>query len=51
MSKKDGITIILSGVNDYVHGILDKNGFNEILGKENICENINIALEKAKSMV
>ena len=51
MSKKDGITIILSGVNDYVKGVLVKNGFNEILGKENICENINMALERAKSLV
>jgi len=48
MSKKEGIKIILSGVNDYVRGVLSKNGFNELVGEENICPNINIALERAK---
>lgn len=48
MSEKEGIKVILSGVNDYVHGILTKNGFNELIGEENICPNINVALEKAK---
>jgi SulP family sulfate permease len=48
MSKKEGIKIILSGVNDYVRGVLVKNGFNELIGEENICPNINVALEKAK---
>jgi SulP family sulfate permease len=48
MSEKEGIKVILSGVNDYVRGILAKNGFNELIGEENICPNINIALEKAK---
>ena len=48
MSKKEGIKIILSGVNDYVRGVLVKNGFNELIGEENICPNINVALEKSK---
>ncbi len=48
MSNKEGIKVILSGVNDYVKSILEKNGFNELLGKENICPNINVALETAK---
>ena len=48
MSEKEGIKVILSGVNDYVRGILAKNGFNELIGEENICPNINVALEKAK---
>lgn len=48
MSKKENIKIILSGVNDYVHGVLVKNGFEELVGKENICPNINAALEQAK---
>ncbi len=48
MSKKENIKIILSGVNDYVHGVLVKNGFEELVGKENICPNINEALERAK---
>ena len=48
MSKKEGIKIILSGVNDYVRDILNKNGFKELVGEENICPNINEALERAK---
>ena len=30
---------------------LEKSGFNELLGKENICPNINVALEKAKAII
>jgi SulP family sulfate permease len=42
---------VLSGVNEKVHQILEKSGFNELLGKENICPNINVALEKAKGII
>lgn len=48
MSKNDGIHVILSGVRPEVHRALDKSGFNEMLGKENICSNINEALEHAR---
>ena len=51
MSKKENIQIVLSGVNEKVHQILEKSGFNELLGKENICPNINVALEKAKAII
>ena len=34
-----------------IHQILEKSGFNELLGKENICPNINVALEKAKDII
>ena len=51
MSQKEKTTIILSGVNDNVHNVLEKAGFYELLGKENICPNINVALERAKSLV
>jgi SulP family sulfate permease len=30
--------------------VLVKNGFNELIGEENICPNINVALEKAKAV-
>ena len=43
MSQKEKTTVILSGVNDKVHKVLEKSGFYELLGKENICPNINIA--------
>ena len=51
MSQKDNIQIVLSGVNEKVHKVLEKSGFNTLLGEENICPNINIALERAKEIV
>ena len=51
MSQKEKITIVLSGVNEKVHKTLEKSGFYELLGKQNICPNINVALDRAKSLV
>ena len=51
MSQKDNIHIVLSGVNEKVHKVLEKSGFYTLLGEENICPNINIALERAKEIV
>ncbi len=45
--KKD-VHIVLSGVNDKVLGVLTKAGFDELIGKENICSHITIALERAR---
>lgn len=50
MSQKEKITVILSGVNEKVHHVLGKSGFYELLGKENICPNINVALNRAKDI-
>ncbi|NDV65739.1 SulP family inorganic anion transporter [Bacteroides sp. 224] len=50
-SKKEKITIVLSGVNPKVHQVLEKAGFYDLLGKENICPNINVALERAKELI
>ena len=47
MSQKEDIHIILSGVNAQVHAVLEKSGFYELLGKENICSNINEAIAVA----
>ena len=51
MSKKEGIQIVLSGVNPSVHTALEKAGFYDSVGKENICSHINIALERANKIV
>ena len=52
MCKKDNIQVVLSGVNEKVQKVLEKTGFLYILvGEENICPNINIALERAKEIV
>ena len=51
MSQKEKITIVLSGVNEKVYKVLEKSGFNELVGKENICPNINVALDRAKGVL
>lgn len=51
LSQKEKITIVLSGVNEKVHGVLEKSGFYELLGQENICPNINVALDRAKEII
>lgn len=51
MSQKEGIQIILSGVNPTVNAVLQKAGFYELVGKENICSHINLALERAKELL
>jgi SulP family sulfate permease len=51
MSQKEGIQVVLSGVNPKVHAVLHKVGFDKMLGEENICSHINIALERAKQLV
>ena len=51
MSQKDNIHIVLSGVNEKVHKVLKKSGFYALLGEDNICPNINTALERAKKII
>ena len=51
MSKKENVQIVLSGVNPKVEAVLVKNGFIELLGRENICNHIDIALARAKEIV
>lgn len=50
MSKKEGIQIVLSGVTEKVHSQLDKAGFYDIVGQDNICSHIDIALDRAKEL-
>lgn len=47
MSHKNGIDVILSGVNEDVRKVLIKNKFDILLGGQNICDNINSALAVA----
>ncbi len=51
MSQKENIHLILSGVNEKVHAALEKAGFYDLLGKENICSNINEALSVAEKEI
>ena len=45
--KKD-VKIVLSGVTPKVMEVLTKAGFDDLIGKDNICSHITIALERAK---
>ena len=51
MSHREGIHIVLSGVQPKVYSVLENNGFCEMLGKDHICPNINVALKKAEEIV
>lgn len=50
-SRKEGIEMVLSGVNPSVHETLLKAGFETFIPAENICPNINIALERASELL
>lgn len=51
MSQKEGIQIVLSGVTEKVHSQLNKAGFYDIVGQDNICSHIDIALDRAKVII
>jgi SulP family sulfate permease len=51
MSQREDITIVLSGVNEKVEAVLRRNGFNQLLGEENICNHIDLALARAKEIL
>ena len=51
MSQKENIQIVLSGVNEKVEAVLMKNGFEKLLGRENICNHIDLALARAREIV
>ena len=51
MSQKEKITIILSGVNESVNQTLEKSSIYDLVGKDNICPNINVALDRAKEII
>ena len=45
---KKEVHIVLSGVNPKVLEVLAKSGFDTLIGKENICPDITVALERAR---
>ena len=50
MSRREGTNIVLSGVTPNVHAVLEHAGFCDLLGKEYICPNINVALDRAAEL-
>lgn len=49
--KKDGITLILSHVNDQPMRVMQKAGFYDKVGKDNFCKNIYAAIERAENLL
>lgn len=45
--KKRKMTLILSHVNEQPHHVMEKAGFIEKIGRDNICKNIDASLERA----
>lgn len=48
--QKRNITLLLSHVNEQPMKVMEKAGFVERIGKENLCENIDAALARAESL-
>ena len=51
MSQKEGVTVVLSGVNPKVEAVLKRNNFQQLLGNENICSHIDLALARATEIL
>jgi SulP family sulfate permease len=51
MCSQLGVKVVLSGVNPNVMKVLEKAGVDQIVGKENICSHISLALKRAREIV
>jgi SulP family sulfate permease len=51
MSQREGTDVVLSGVTPAVQQTLERAGFYNYIGKDHICPNINVALERAAELV
>ena len=51
MSQKEGIQVVLSGVSPQVQQTLHRAKFDELVGTDNICSHINLALERAQQLL
>lgn len=49
--KRSGIVLVLSGVNEQVFNALEKAGLVDMIGRENVCNHINVALFRAEELV
>ena len=50
-SRKEKIEVILSGVKENVRESLNKSAIPQLIGEENICSNIHLAVERAKVLI
>ena len=51
MCSQMGVKVVLSGVNPQVMKVIEDAGMDDIVGKENICSHINIALKRAEEIL
>lgn len=51
MSRREKITVVLSGVNDQVRSALERSGLCDLLGGEQICPDIQAALARAEALI
>ncbi|MDR2622236.1 MAG: sulfate permease [Dysgonamonadaceae bacterium] len=51
ISYQADIQLVLSGVNDKIKAMLNKSGFADKVGQQNICSNINEALERVNELI
>jgi SulP family sulfate permease len=51
MCSQLGVKVVLSGVNPSVMKVLKNAGMEEVVGKENICSHISVALKRAEEIV
>ena len=51
LSRREGITVVLSGVNDNVRAMLLRSGMDTQLGADNICSNIQEALARSRALL
>ena len=51
MCSQMGVKVVLSGVNPQVMKVIEDAGMDDVVGKENICSHINIALRRAEEIL
>jgi SulP family sulfate permease len=50
-TARRNIALVISAVRANVRKLMDQAGFSEVLGAENFCDDIFIALERAKELM
>ena len=51
MSQREGIQVVLSGVSPQVQQTLHRAKFDQLVGTDNICSHINLALDRAQQLL
>ena len=51
MCAQMGVKVVLSGVNPQVMKVIEDAGMDDVVGKENICSHINLALQRAQQIL